>query len=300
MFPKLMMVTMIAGFALSGATGHALAQSATTAAERLQSQGPDKAQIEKRLVSVETLIEKSSGAKQVESSGEQKALEKRNQARETYGRAQEAYKAADYARASTLLGEASGLMFQAVRLSEPEKVTAAKAKGEYESRLESVKALLAAQKRIASEKGSGKDGADTSQKIESQMREGEKLAAAGRYGEARGALDRAYLTARTAIGSMRGGDTLVRSLNFANKEEEYRYELDRNDTHQMLIKVLMGEAAATSNVATKNFIDRAGEMRQQAEKAAGRGDHAGAVKLLEDSTSELVRAIRSAGIYIPG
>ena len=38
---------------------------------------------------------------------------------------------------------------------------------------------------------------------------------------------------------MRSGDTLVRSLNFASKEEEYRYEIDRNDTHQMLIKVLV-------------------------------------------------------------
>ena len=34
--------------------------------------------------------------------------------------------------------------------------------------------------------------------------------------------------------------------------------------------------------------------------SASKKDHAQAVKLLEDSTTELVRAIRNAGVYIPG
>jgi hypothetical protein len=295
-----MTISILAGVVLSTCGAGASAQSSTSAAERLQSQGADKAQVEKRLQSVETLIEKSSGAKQVESSAEPKAQEKRAQARDAFAKAQNAYKAGDYDGASKLLGEASGLMFEAVRLSEPEKVTGAKAKAEYERRLESVKALLAAQKRIASEKKSVKEGNETSRKIEMHMQEAEKLAAAGKYPEARTALDNAYLAARSAIGSMRGGDTLVRTLNFATKEEEYHYELDRNDTHQMLIKVLMGEKASAPGDTVKRFIDRALELRQQAEKTAARGDHAGAIKLLEDSTAELVRAIRSAGIYIPG
>jgi tetratricopeptide (TPR) repeat protein len=293
-------ITIVAGLMLGTFGVAASAQSSPSAADRLQSQGADKAQVEKRLQSVQTLIEKSSGAKQVEASADAKAQEKRVRARESFAKAQEAYKAGDYSGASKLLTEASGQMFEAVRLAEPEKVREAKAKAEYERRLESVKALLAAQKRIATEKKSGKDANDTSRKIETHMQEAEKLAAAGKYPEAKTALDNAYLAARSAIGSMRGGDTLVRTLNFANKEEEYHYEIDRNDTHQMLIKVLMGDKAATPDEMTKRFMDKALDLRQQAEKVAGKGDHAGAVKLLEDSTAELVRAIRSAGIYIPG
>jgi hypothetical protein len=50
----------------------------------------------------------------------------------------------------------------------------------------------------------------------------------------------------------------------------------------------------------RTYLDRARALRGQAETAAGKGDHAAAVRLLEDSTAELVKAIRNAGIYIPG
>lgn len=278
----------------------AMAAEESSAAQRLQqSQGShDKAQLEKRFESVGTLLEKSSGAQQIEKSGDPQALDRRNRARGVYREAQEAYKAGDPAKASKLLGEASSQMFEAVRLADPDKVTGEKAKRDYHTRIESVKALLAAQKRIATEKSS-KDGARTSQDIERLMHESQQLAGAEKYTEARAMADRAYLAARAAIGSMRGGDTLVRTLHFATKEEEYHYELDRNDTHQMLIGLLLGDKGQVS-ATMRAFLDKAKQLRGEAEKSAGRGDHPGAIKLLEDSTAELVRAIRSAGIYIPG
>jgi hypothetical protein len=94
----------------------------------------------------------------------------------------------------------------------------------------------------------------------------------------------------------------VRSLNFANKEEEYNYEIDRNDTHQMLIKVLLEGRRDMPGVESmvSGRVERARQVRTQAEQAAARGDHAAGIKLLEESTGELVKAIRSAGVYIPG
>jgi uncharacterized protein YfcZ (UPF0381/DUF406 family) len=112
-------------------------------------------------------------------------------------------------------------------------------------------------------------------------------------------LDRAYLTARVSIESMRRGDTLVRSLNFASKREEYDYEIDRNDTHAMLIKVLLADRKDAAG-AMAPFTEKAATLRSEAEAQAKKGDHAAGIKLLEDSTRELVRAIRSGGIYIPG
>ena len=97
---------------------------------------------------------------------------------------------------------------------------------------------------------------------------------------------------------MRSGDTLVRSLDFATKEEEYRYELDRNDTHQMLVRVLLEGKPRTPGQQT--FIDKALQLRGEADAAAVGRDHTAAVKLLEESTRELIRAIRSAGVFIPG
>jgi hypothetical protein len=44
----------------------------------------------------------------------------------------------------------------------------------------------------------------------------------------------------------------------------------------------------------------AAKLRTQAEGEAARSDHRGAIRTLEDSTRELVKAIRAAGVYIPG
>jgi hypothetical protein len=98
---------------------------------------------------------------------------------------------------------------------------------------------------------------------------------------------------------MRSGDTLVRSLNFANKQEEYKYELDRNDSLQMLYKVLI-EQKGNANPMVVAQVKKAQDLRGAAEAAAARADHVEGIRLLEESTGQLVRAIRSAGIFIPG
>ena len=50
----------------------------------------------------------------------------------------------------------------------------------------------------------------------------------------------------------------------------------------------------------EKFMDKASSLRQQAEKQASNGDYDAAIQTLEHSTKEIVRAIRGAGIYIPG
>ncbi len=258
----------------------------------------DRARLEQRFAAVETLLEKSSAARQVETSGGAPAQQKREQARGIYREARAAFEAGQYARASVLLPQASVQMFEAVRLAASADVTAPKARNDFAARLDSVNALHAAFRRVAAEK-SGADGvAETSRDIENLIRDAQQLSGAGQLEAGRAALDRAYLLAKAAVSSLRNGDTLVRSLHFATKEEEFRYEVDRNDTHQMLIKVLLeGKARSAGQQA---LMDKALQLRAQADAAAAGADHATAVKLLEESTRELIRAIRSAGVFIPG
>jgi hypothetical protein len=249
--------------------------------------------------SVGTLIESSSAAKQIEGSGVAAARERRDNARLIHREAVAALAANDVAGAAKLLDQAARQMMDGARLAKPEQVAGEKHKRDFEARLESARALLAAQQRITQEKGATKEAQDAARSIERQIGEAQSIAAQGRYEEARPVLDRAYLTARVSIESMRRGDTLVRSLNFASKREEYDYEIDRNDTHAMLIKVLLADRKEAAP-AMASFIEKAALLRSEAEAQARKGDHAGGVKLLEDSTRELVRAIRSGGIYIPG
>ena len=168
--------------------------------------------------------------------------------------------------------------------------------------MESTRALLEAQKRIAAEKSAGPRAGELSQRIESLMAEANELARGGRLVDARRTLDQAYLAVKAAIGGMREGETVVRSLNFASKEEEYRYEIDRNDTHRMLVQVLLKDKRGGSAIDSKveQAVAAAAGLRTQAEEQAARRDHETAVKTLEQSTRELVKAIRGAGVYIPG
>jgi hypothetical protein len=270
-----------------------------SAATRLQAVGVDKDTLSANMNSVGKLLETSSAARQIDASKVPGALAKRDKARELYKSAQAALAAADLTRASQLLTEVRTTFFDAVRLAAPEEVTAKKLENDYRMRLDSVNALLAAYKRVAAEKGSAAKGVkETVAQVELGIAAGAKLAEAGKYKEGRAELDRAYLVTKAGISGLRNGDTLVRSLNFGTKEEEYQYEIDRNNTHQMLIEVLLAEKRADNLV--QDFVTKAKDLRARAEAAAGSKDYATGVRLLEESTAELVRAIRGAGIYIPG
>jgi hypothetical protein len=297
--------------ALLAAAGGAAAQAAApapaaqeSAATRLANVKPDRDQLKYNIESVGKLLNESSAARQIESSKVPEALERWQKAKEMHAGAKQALDKGDLDRCNQLLKDARATFFDAVRVAAPEEIHAKKLEADYKARLDSVNALLGAYKRVANEKGSNaKQVSDTVAQIDKSVAEAAKLAQAGQYKEGRAELDRAYLVAKAAVNNLRSGDTVVKSLKFASKEEEYHYEVDRNDTHQMLIKVLAEEkraANASLDQQITGFVARATELRKAAEAAAAKRDYAEAIKQLEESTAELVRAIRNAGIYIPG
>jgi len=263
---------------------------------------PSKAQLERRLASVGFLLEKSSAARQIEASGEAEALALRARAQECYRQAQEAFRAEDLAAMARLLAEAGALMREGARIAAPAQVTGDKQRIDFEARLASVKALLAADRRVIEEKHAAPEAMQTIGAVESMTAEAAALAAAGRLAEGRAKLDRAYLLARTALSSIRGGDTLTRSAHFASKEEEYQYEIVRNNTHRTLVLSLLADpqAAKSAEGATQESVAVAERLRREAEARSAAGDHAAAIEPLEQSTRELLRVIRGLGIRVPG
>ena len=297
------MKRLLLAVAIASVLGAAQAQAQTaeqgSAATRLHAGKLDRDSLSLDMESVGKLLETSSAARQIAIGDATEAVDKRNKAREIYKSAKAALAADDLVKASQLLSEVRSLFFEAVRLSAPEEVTAKKLQADYKARLDSVNALLGAYKRVANEKESAPKGLrETVAQIEKGVAEAAKLARVAKYREGRLELDRVYLIAKAGISTLRSGDTLVRSLSFANKEEEYHYEIDRNNTHQMLINILASEKRSDDMIM--KFVGAARGLRVKAEDAAKNKDYAAGVKLLEESTSELVRAIRSAGIYIPG
>lgn len=268
---------------------------------------PEKKQsapVATRLEFVERLIESSSGAKQIDSSKNKDAMLRREDARTLYEESLDAHKQGDDSKAHLLLNKATKAMFEAVRLAGKKAVVKDMELHRYQTRLESLNALCDAYDRIRVEKNlDPKHDNKLYPLVESKRSEAEVLKRENKLPEARQALDVAYAAAKVAIESLRGGDTLVRSLNFATKEEEYHYEVDRNDTHKMLVQVLAEQKVdgdAKKRKTIDGFVAKAASIRAQAEASAGAGNFDEGIKLLENSTKEFVRAIRSVGIFIPG
>lgn len=255
--------------------------------------------LEERLEFVSTLLEKSSATRQIDESGKADAISRRDVARNHYQKAQQAYEAGDKKVADKELSEATTLMFEAVRLAKKDEITETKKKRDYQNRLDSINALMEAHNRVSEEKGKQSDGRELNQIVAEKVKAANSLFKKNKLDDAREVLDEAYIAAKIAINTIRGGDTLVRSLHFETKEDEYLYEIDRNDTHKMLLTILNKDGKKPGKMS-QSFIDKAEQLREQAEKEASTGDHEQAIHTLEESTKNLVRALRGSGIYIPG
>ncbi len=255
-----------------------------------------------RMQNMERLLNESSGARQVMGSGNDEAMSKRAKALELYRQAGEKLSAGARDDASALLNRSAKLMFEAIKTATPLSMLEDKKKVDYGKRKESVAALREAFDRIADESKDGEAKRQVNQQLSKLIARADALVGQGDNSGAQVELDKAYHLLKVSIESKRAGQTLVRSLQFESKEEEYLYEVDRNDTHKMLIDLLVDEKSK-SDYARKEiikFVEQANQLSQQADAYAKQNEFEAAIELLEQSTRQLVRAIRTAGIYIPG
>jgi tetratricopeptide (TPR) repeat protein len=258
--------------------------------------------VSERLPNIDRLLNQSSGARQIIDSGNQAAQEKREQALDAFRQAQQNLDAGDERAATQMLGESARLMFEAIKLATPTSLGETKKISNYEQRRESVVSLQQAFNRISDENNETESRNKVNRQLAELVKRADLSLERGDNAEARTELDKAYHLLKVSIESIRSGQTLVRSLQFESKEDEYHYEIDRNDTHTMLVGLLIGEKQKSEAVKSRivEYVSEASLLRQQAETFASQNAHEQAIELLEQSTRQLVRAIRSAGIYIPG
>jgi len=253
-------------------------------------------------VFINKLINESSGAKQVKKSNNPEVKKLHQLAKDLYKQANEKLAIGEESEAASILDQSAKKMFEAIRLSTPVSLSDNKIKHDYDNRKKSVTALREAFERISLEKNDQVIKENVNNQLTKMLKTSAELEQAGKYAPAKQELNKAYVLLKQSIESLRSGQTLVRSLNFATAEEEYHYELDRNDTHKMLVTLLLGEKqnSAYTQKAVSKFTQEAASLRKQAEQAASDDDFKQAISLLEQSTKQFVRAIRSAGVYIPG
>lgn len=168
----------------------------------------------------------------------------------------------------------------------------------YAERKDSTRSLRDALARIAQEKGDDKGRAEVAL-IDKLIGDADVQFAAGNARQGRAILDHAYLRAKVQLERLRGGETLVRTLHFDSQADEYRYELDRNETYRMLIPLLVPNGSERE-ARLKDMLERARGLRGEADAKAKAEAFDDALKLIDQSTAEYQKAIRNAGVLIPG
>ena len=255
-----------------------------------------------RMPNMDRLLNQSSGARQIINSSNNDARNRRQQALDLYRQAQDKIDSGDEETATELLNQSARLMFEAIRLATPTSFGENTEIVNYRQRRESVIALQDAFNRISDENHETEAKSMVGGQLAALISRADKLLQQGKIVEAKVEIDKAYHLLKVTIESIRSGQTLVRSLQFESKEEEYLYEIDRYDSYRMLIGLLVDGQSKSEAMKSKisDFVAQAGLLRTQAEEYAAQDAHEQAIELLEQSTRQLVRAIRSAGIYIPG
>lgn len=254
-----------------------------------------KAPLSEDLALMERLLNTSSAAKQIQTSGNPQAMALYASARERLQTARQS----EGTQQRQFLTEAKGLLFQALRRASPSQNE--EKRRHYISLRSSTQALLKAHASIQEESASSQR-----QSQEQYARQGlsraEQLFTSGQLDQAQSVLNETFQHLRGSLIELREGATLVRSLSFASPAKEYAYEVKRHQSHRLLVDLLLQkkkiEPATQQHV--EQSLQKAEQLRQQAAQEADAAHHTEAIKSLENATRQLLRAIRQAGIYIPG
>ena len=276
------------------------AQSQDQAPHHIMSADAQKQGVGQNIQFVEQLVNQSAAAKQIQQGDNADAKALQQKAQQQLERAKQAQQAGDTQTVSDALHQAKTAMFEAMRMSGKQEVKQ-KQQRDFNARLKSITALLEAHKRIRQEKKLGKPAEAVEQHVASEIQSAQNEFSNNQLDKAMQQVNAAYLSIKLSVMRLRDGDTLVRELHFATKQDEYKYELERNRTHRILVEVVLKEKlSAQMSLLMKIPMAKAGELREQAVKQAQDGDFAKAIDTLEQSTQQIIRAIRMAGVYIPG
>lgn len=137
-------------------------------------------------------------------------------------------------------------------------------------------------------------------RIDGLTDEGQKLANAGRVGDANKKMGEAYRLAVEEISKLRAGHEVVMSLKFDSPIEEYVYEQKRYQSSEIMVGMMISEGRADGErrKLVDGFLGEAVRLKDEAGRQANLNDHKAAVSSLEKAVAQLNRALQSMGVPV--
>jgi hypothetical protein len=126
------------------------------------------------------------------------------------------------------------------------------------------------------------------------------LARSDKYIEANRQLDRALMLLLKDASQRLAGHTIVYDFRFANRREEFDFELERHRNFERLVPLALLELrpAPEARVLVDRHVAQARELREHGEAQFTR-DPIAAIRDIVEGTESLRRALQAAGLAVP-
>jgi len=243
----------------------------------------------------ESVVMSSEGAKRVEGSSNDVAKAKLAQARELFRQARKAYGEGRTEEAEKGLNESLRLTTSATQMVPSQSSLNQQQRARYNDLLRQVKSY---QDWHVDYKGLDPHEKEDQRMLEAELARAQLLAEQGQYQQANELLNNMLGILITKTNMAIGSKTVTYDLNFSSKEEEYRYELDSNREYERLIPIALTQkqpAEAMKGLMDK-MIDKAIELRKDAEAAFAAKQHDEAIARMRESTEQLQNALKIVGV----
>lgn len=268
---------------------------------RMQQQQPTESHVRNKFQLFDHLIKKYEKGVATDVGWEAESPELINNAILARQLAEKMLSKGDLAGAQEQIDEALGNVTRVLRSRRSSKSEKEQALKNYEAMHQRIDAFYNALTSISKEKNTRIHEYINLQEFEQYRAEAERLAANSDLKNAQSYLQKASLMVERALARIRAKETLVHALKFDSIEEEYRYESERNRSHEMLVKLLVAQNEPSPD-AMKVYDDLLAEnnnLRAKADALMQGKDAAGAKQLMEEGTDKLIRALRMGGMFIP-
>jgi tetratricopeptide (TPR) repeat protein len=286
---------------LSQVTHEALAQTAET--ERAQARPAVSPQmIEQKVTMVDKLLNQSPVAARVLTSQNEQARRHFTSARDLMAHARTLSAGGQLRGADALLNEAIWEISKAQQLV-PDPGTQQAGERARFAQLEDSVAALQRTALIALPQPSARQG-DSAERLGAAAKvlveQAVALARADRYIEANKQLDQALVLLLKDASTRLAGQTIVYDRRFADRREEFDFELERHRSFERLVPLALIEfqPTAEARVLVERYVAQGRQLREKGEALAAR-DAMAAIKHVVDGTDSLRRALNAAGLVVP-
>ncbi|MDQ1315270.1 MAG: hypothetical protein QG662_1379 [Pseudomonadota bacterium] len=248
------------------------------------------------------LAKNSPSMQRIEQSDNAGAKEQVAQANKLLGKAEAELAAGNLEPTAKLLDEIFLLVGTASRTVRDPAAAVTEARNRYNALLEEVHTFQKSYTSLCgrlTEKRCIKTDMD---RIGQSVKDAEELARGGKYKEATAMLTEAHAVIVATMNKLMESESIiVYELKFDTPAEEYEHEMGRYHSYDELIPIARAELKPSEQKLqlAERFLQQSRDALDAAKKQAAAGDHAAAIKSLQDGTAKLQSVLRIYGLVVP-